>query len=202
MGSRVSTTRDDLRRADSRELAEVLGHGHPVAADAIAGWVYRGTSLGLPSWIEALSWLSFQKVFLRDEASGRVRVMGWNVRLEQTGLHGPSRPRTDRSGAPERFGGFEVVPMTERAPRAVSVGALLLDYSRAARSAVDPLRLVRDPLVALSPGNADVLLGWSYVAVGRGISTPSYFLLEREHPLDHAPPETVVRALRASSTRA
>jgi hypothetical protein len=190
-------SRDELRAATRADLTALLARGSAVDAAAIAGWVYRGTSLGLPRWMEALSWISFQKVFFRDDASGR--VMGWNVRLEQTGLHGPSRPETDRRGAPLRFGGFEVHPIDAPPPRPVPEGALLLDYGRAARSGLDPLRVVRDPIVALAPGSADVLLGWSYLAIGSGVSTPSYFLLEREHELDHDPPDAVLRALGASS---
>ena len=187
------TIREELRMATGRDLAERLARGHALAPEAIAGWVYRGTSLGLPRWAEALSWVSFQKVFHRDDASGR--VMGWNVRLEQTGLHGQSQPKKERSGEPVRFGAFEVYASNVRAPRPVPEGAALIDYSRATAHAIDPLWFVRDPLVALEPGNPGVLLGWSYVAIGRGISTPSYFLLEREKPLDHAPPGAVVRAL-------
>ena len=41
---------------------------------------------------------------------------------------------------------------------------------------------------ALEPGNADRLLGWSYVELGPlRIRTPSYFLLEREGPIAHVP---------------
>jgi hypothetical protein len=188
------TIRDELRKATGRELAERLAAGHPLDAESIAGFVYRGTSLGLSRWMEALSWVSFQKVFMRDDASGR--VMGWNVRLEQTGLHGPSQPKKDRRGEPVRFGAYEVYPMGNvRAPRPVPPGALLIDYSRAKAHLLDPLAFVVDPLVALEPGNPELLLGWSYVALGGGISTPSYFLLEREKPLDHAPPKAVGRAL-------
>jgi hypothetical protein len=192
-------TRDDFRKATGRELADILANGHALAPESIAGWVYRGTSLGLAPWMEKLSWLSFQKAFLRDE--GSKRVMGWNVRLEQTGLHGPSRRRTDRHGDPVRFGAFEVVgPEGIRSPRPVPDGAAFIDYSRAKEHALDPLALVRDPLVALERGDPERLLGWSYVAIGGGISTPSYFLLERELPLDHAPPNAVTRALKADGS--
>jgi hypothetical protein len=190
------TIRDELRGATQKELAARLADGHAVSAEAIAGYVYRGTSLGLPRWMEALSWVSFQKVFHRDPDSGR--VMGWNVRLEQTGLHGPSQPKKDKTGAPLRFGAYEVYPINVRPPRPAPSGALLIDYSRAPAHKLDPLSLVVDPLVALDEGAGDVLLGWSYVTALGGISTPSYYLLEREKPLDHAPPKSVVRALARS----
>lgn len=185
--------RDTLRVASAGELAARLAGGSPVTLEAIAGFVYRGTSLGLPRWMEALSWVSFQKTFLRDEATGR--VFGWNVRLEQTGLHGPSQPQLDRAGEPRRFGAYEVYAAEGPAPRPYPTGALLIDYARAPAHALDPLRWVRDPLVSLDDGAGDVLFGWSYVALASGVSTPSYFLLEREKPLDHAPPAAVARAL-------
>lgn len=185
--------RDTLRASSAGELAARLAGGAPVTLEAVAGFVYRGTSLGLPRWVEALTWVSFQKTFLRDEATGR--VFGWNVRLEQTGLHGPSRPRCDRAGAPLRFGAYEVYAATGAAPRPFPEGALLIDYGRAPAHALDPLKWVRDPLVSLDDGVGDVLFGWSYVAAASGLSTPSYFLLEREHALDHEPPAAVTRAL-------
>ena len=56
---------------------------------AIEGWVYRGTSLGLPKLIEAITWKTFQKTFWRHPDG---RLLGWNVRLEQDGIDAPSRP--------------------------------------------------------------------------------------------------------------
>jgi hypothetical protein len=45
---------------------------------------------------------------------------------------------------------------------------------------------MRDPLVALRPGDASALLGFTYVALGPlRIETPSFFLLEREGPLSY-----------------
>ena len=61
--------------------------GHPVDPAQLEGWVYRGTSLGLPSLVERLTWKTFQKAFWRDPATGR--LLGWNVRLEQDGLDAP-----------------------------------------------------------------------------------------------------------------
>lgn len=62
----------------------------------------------------------------------------------------------------------------------------LLDYG-AANHALDPIRTLRDPLVALAPGSADRLLGVSLVEVaGSRVPTPAYFLLERGGPVTHA----------------
>jgi hypothetical protein len=44
---------------------------------------------------------------------------------------------------------------------------------------------MRDPIVALHEGSVDLLLGWSYLDLGFWrMPTPSYFLLEREGPLE------------------
>jgi hypothetical protein len=62
---------------------------------------------------------------------------------------------------------------------------LLLDYGLGKNPRLDPTRLLRDPLVALAPGDAQVLLGCSLVVAGPArLTTPSYFLLERHAPLD------------------
>ncbi len=76
------------------------------------------------------------------------------------------------------------VPM----PRGFDRG-LLIDYSRGP-NAPGPIRISKDPLVALSPDNADQLLGVTYLVVGgRCLETPTYFTLEREHPIDYVPYE-------------
>jgi hypothetical protein len=47
---------------------------------------------------------------------------------------------------------------------------------------------MKDPLVALSPGNYDELIGVSYAVIGGiCIETPTYFTLEREGPIDFVP---------------
>ena len=50
----------------------------------------RGISLGLPAWVERLSWKKFAKAFHRDPRTQRLR--GWNVRIEQGALQ-RARPR-------------------------------------------------------------------------------------------------------------
>jgi hypothetical protein len=66
----------------------------------------------------------------------------------------------------------------------VATRGLLLDYGLGGNGALDPTSLVRDPIVALTPGSADVLLGWTYLDLGFArVGTPSYFLLERHAPL-------------------
>lgn len=168
-----------------RALRAMLAGGHPVDPDALAGFAYRGVALGLPDIAVRLSWLTFQKTFHR-EAGGR--LVGWNVRLEQRGLSAVSDPMRRRDGTPLTFGYYEVVPAAGRRAPIAPAGALLIDYGRGGNSFFEPFRFMRDPLVALEAGNAERLLGWSYVELGPlRIGTPSFFLLEREGPITYVP---------------
>ncbi len=177
-------TARELRDASRHDLREQILHGHPVDPAALEGWAYRGTSLGLPDLAVKATWKTFQKTFWREPSSGR--LLGWNVRLEQDGMDAPSRPKR-RGGRPVTEWNYEVVPATGiPMPRGFDRG-LVIDYGRAANPP-GPVRITKDPLVALAPGNADELLGVSYLVIGgRCIETPTYFTLEREHPIDYVP---------------
>lgn len=179
-------TRDEeLMSMRPRQLAEVLRAGHPIDPYALDDRQYRGISLGLPRWIERLTWKKFRKTFHRDPNTGALR--GWNVRIVQNGLDAPDEPMKKR-GEPFTFGHYEVVETTgRRVPNGAQ--GLLIDYGRGGNGALDPLSRMRDPLVALEPGSTERLLGWSYVDLGFGsIGTPSYFLLVRDGPIDHIAP--------------
>jgi hypothetical protein len=99
--------------------------------------------------------------------------------------------RGAQNGAPVTFGHFEVVTLTEyRVPRACGDG-LMLDYGRGGNRVLDVIGLLRDPIVAVTAGDPTLLLGWSYLDLGLcRLGTPSFFLLDRERPLEHeaAPP--------------
>lgn len=183
-------TARELRTASTRELRDAIVRGHPLDPSALAGWVYRGTSLGLPSLIERITWKTFQKTFHRSPTSGR--ILGWNVRLEQDGIDAPSRPRM-RHGQPVTEGNYEVIsPAGVPMPRGFDRG-LVIDYGRAPNPP-GVFGLVKDPLVALSPGSVDELLGVSYLVIaGRCIETPTYFTLVREAPVGEVP--AALRAL-------
>ncbi len=162
-------TRADLLGASRRELRALLEGGHPIDPAELADTVYRGISLGLPAWVERLSWKKFAKVFHRDPGTGALR--GWNIRIEQDGLDRPWRARI-RRGRTWTFGHFAVIRERER---------VVLDYGAGRALA---MRALRDPLVALEVCSTQMLLGRSDVAVGSArLPTPSYFLLERERPL-------------------
>lgn len=172
---------EELLSLPRRALRELMATGHAIDPGALADHEYRGTSLGLPAFVERLTWKTFQKVFCREPDTGVLR--GWNVRVEQRGLGAPSQAKL-RRGQPFTFGHFAVIPLDPTAPRRCGPG-LLLDYGRGGNG-FDPLHLVRDPLVALVPGSAELLLGWTYLQIGAlRIPTPSYFVLERERPLTH-----------------
>lgn len=177
----------DLWKLDKPALWELLRTGHPIDPATLDDSVFRGTSLGMPAWVDRLAWKTFQKVFHRDAQRGVLR--GWNVRLEQDGIEAPSRPQKRRDGNTLTFGHFEVVPTTgRRAPGGLGQ-SLLLDYGRGGNPPWDVTGRLRDPIVGLEPGNTDLLLGWSYLELGPlRLRTPSYFTLVREGRLDQPVP--------------
>ncbi len=185
-------TADAWLALDRRGLARALAAGHPVSPEDLAGHRYVGLSLGLPGWVDRLAWKVFEKAFHREPATGRVR--GWNVRLAQRSWAEAPEPLT-RGGAPRTFGHFTAVSDPgERRPAPVP-GAVLLDYGAGGNPWFDPVRRLRDPVVAVHAGSADLLLGWSWLDLGVGtLGTPSYFLLRRHGTLEHAPPDPLKSA--------
>ena len=172
-------TADDVRALDRAALGALLRGGHPIDPGSLADSRYRGTSLGLPRFVERLTWKTFRKVFHRDVDRGELR--GWNVRVEQRGLDDETVPLR-KDGRVVSFGHYRVVePRDRRVPAGCDRG-LLIDYGAYERG---PMARVRDPIVAVNAGSADLLLGWSYVDVGFGtLGTPSFFTLQREGALD------------------
>lgn len=163
--------RDQVLALDRAGLAALMAGGFAIDERSLDDSQYRGVSLGLPHVIEAITWKTFRKTFHRDPRTRRLR--GWNVRLEQTGIDGPAVPL-------EVFGHYGVAPLGPT-PRPCGPG-LLIDYSAGSRGALGRLR---DPIVAVNAGSVDLLLGWSYLDLGPvRLSTPSYFLLVREGPLE------------------
>lgn len=172
-----------LRHASRRELRERLLAGHPVDPAALEGFAYRGTALGMPGFVERLSWKTFQKTFWRHDDG---RLLGWNVRLHQDGVDAPSRP-IEKGGEPWCTWFYEVVPGGVPAPTGFDRG-LFIDYARGPNPRLDVIRWVKDPLVALAPGDADALMGVSYAVIGgRCLTTPTWFTLERDHAITHVP---------------
>jgi hypothetical protein len=177
-------TLDALLGMRRSELHEVLRGGHPIDPASLDDTEYRGTSLGLPAFVERLTWKTFKKVFHRDPETGHLR--GWNVRLEQRGIDGPSVPM-QRRGAMFTFGHYRVVSMEGRRTPAACGPGLLIDYGLGENGRLDPMRSVRDPIVAVNAGQRELLLGWSYLDLGAiQVGTPSFFALSYEGPLAHS----------------
>ncbi len=161
-----------LLKASRTELMRVFSRAQPVRPDAIADYRYRGISLGLPGWVERLTWKKFAKSFARH-ADGSIR--GWNERIVQDGLDAPWRTQL-RGGEPWHFGWFGVVPCA-------GSDDCEIDYSVGTHG-LSPLRRLRDPLRSLDE-DSHTLLGYSLVDIGLGkrLSTPSWFALYRDSKL-------------------
>jgi len=172
----------DFLELSRAQLAAALQAGHPIASEALANRVYRGVSLGLPAFVDRLAWKTFAKVFLRDRQ--RQVLRGWNLRLEQTGLEGPLVPRR-RKGVDFHFGHFRVEPAAGYTMPRPLPQALVLDYGRGGNPRFDPTNAIRDPIVAVHEGSAELLLGWTYLDLGAlRVGTPSYFTLEAVGPIE------------------
>jgi len=173
----------DFIGLERRQLVEAMRAGHAIPAAELAEFEYRGVSLGLPQVVERLTWKKFKKVFHRDP---RGFLRGWNVRLEQNGLHEPCVPKR-RGGEIATFGHFRVEPAAKyRPPESLDPGALVLDYGLGGNRRREGLTWVRDPVVAVNAGSALLLLGWTYLESPLGpVGTPSFFTLERDCPLTH-----------------
>ena len=114
-----------LLSSSRSELRQLLADGHPVDVNGLTGHVYEGVSLGLPRWIEKLSWKKFQKAFHTDEDSEVVR--GWNIRTIDDSLEQPWVDQ--RSGdTPRTFGHFNVVSSDQPDTPEECRQGVLLDY--------------------------------------------------------------------------
>ena len=175
----------DLSSLSREQLMAVMRAGHPIAPLDLDDTEYHGVSLGLPRALERVTWKTFIKAFYRRPGSGQ--LWGWNVRVRQDE---PDKYRPMmRRGQPLTFGHFRVLEARGQVmPRPYEHG-LLLDYGAGRRGRLDPLGALRDPIVAVRAGSSDLLLGWSYLQLGRlQVPTPSFFSLVRAGPLTHVAP--------------
>lgn len=182
-------TLTDLMAMTPAELRAIMHAGHPLDPQALVGRQYLGVDLSLPGWARRLLWHTFRKTFVRDAQTGAVR--GWNVRMAQTGIDGPQTPMRDRKGRARSFGHY-VVRSAEgmRFPQGWR-GAQCLDYTIAGNARLDPAGRTRTPIVAVNPGDMDLLLGWEVFQVGPGmVSLPLYWAIRADGPLEEvvAPP--------------
>lgn len=174
----------DLLNLSRRELAEIVAEGHPIDPTALDDTEYHGTSIGLPEIAVKLSWRKFKKVFRREPDGGVLR--GWNVQCVQNAIDEPWLDHPGRSGRVTYWHYRVVAPDGRRMPGKYDRG-LLIDYGPGGNPAWHYIRWIRDPLVAVNPGRADLLLGFSYVECGPlCFGTPTFFSLQRGAPLTYA----------------
>jgi hypothetical protein len=176
----------ELHLLCGRDLRAVFAAGHAIDPAQLDDSEYRGVSLGLPAFVEKLTWKKFKKVFHREPGTGVLR--GWNVQLEQNALDAPCVPKR-RRGEPITFGHFRVVAANGRPMPVPGRPSLVLDYGLGENARFDVLRFVRDPLVAVNAGDARLLLGAMYLELGSlRLPTPSFFTLERDGALEQVVP--------------
>lgn len=174
----------DALDLSKKDLKQLLIQSHPIDMDALAGSVYKGTSLGMPGWVDKIAWKTFAKTFYKDPNTGQLR--GWNIKLKQ-GTGDSVEPLTSR-GKPKTFGHYLVREAKDYKMPVPCHHGLMLDYGLGANPRLDPARFIRDPLLSIQPGNADFLIGWSYVDIrGKLVGTPSFFVLERHGPINFIP---------------
>jgi len=177
---------EDLLGMKSEALHAIVHRAAPFDPEALDNTSYTGIDLSMPGWFHKLMWKSFRKTFYRDPHTGTLR--GWNVKVAQTGWDTPPAPKRDRQGRALTFGHYEVRDATGLAfPRGWK-GAHYLDYRFAGNPLTDfPARAGYCPLVAVNPGDSDLLLGWEIFNVGGVmIPLPDYWVLVREGPLAQA----------------
>ncbi len=155
-------------------LHRALKRGHPIDERALDDIEYQGITVGVPRFVEKLTWKTFTKTFHRDPKTGELR--GWNVRMEQTGIDGPAVPKM-RKGVPFTWGHYRVYPEGR---------GLMIDYGVPGNPFF--VSRMRDPLVAVEKDDPSVLLGVSYFDLGLfRLLTPTYFVLVRRGPITHYP---------------
>jgi hypothetical protein len=168
---RVSEAFRRLARCPRPELERLFAGGDALPPAALAGTRYLGYNC--PAWAEVLRIRTFLKGF---DAVGDT-VLGHNSPVRQNGLDGDWRPLPS-AAAPKRFGFFLVEPV-EAVPGSGHRPGLLFDYGVPQNPRLGVTRTIRDYVVALEAGSADLLLGKAYLAIGGRRVPVSFFLLER-----------------------
>lgn len=173
---------EDLLTMSARELHAIVEAAHPIDPEALAGRQYLGTDLSMPALGHRILWQTFRKAFVLDEEHGDVR--GWNVRMEQRGIHGPQIPQRRKDGLPKTFAHYRIRSASGiRWPRGWR-GEHYLDYSIGGNPFVE--RLAFTPVVAVNEGRSDLVLGWELFRVGgRFVAPPMYWAIRDDGPVDH-----------------
>ena len=179
-------TLDDLLSMRNKQRREIMFRAHPIDPSALVDTMYRGIDLSLPRIANMILWKTFRKTFHRDPATGILR--GWNVRMEQTGYDGPGQPKT-KGGRQISFGHYHFLPADGKKFPGGWKGENFLDYTCAGNPWYDVAGLGWCPLVAVNPGDCDLLLGWEVMKLGSiFFPLPDYWALRKEGPLDVVEP--------------
>jgi hypothetical protein len=169
-------TLEELAGMPNRELRRIHAAGTAPRLEELAGKEYCG--FNRPVWFDALRARKFIKGFFMpagQESPAAERIAGYNIRTVQNGLV-RSWELPDES-RPNRFGFFIVRPVP---------GAVLLDYAASQKNVrISPLRLIRDLVVEVEPGNSAVLLGKAMLAMapGRWVFS-NFFILQYRRATD------------------
>lgn len=173
---------DDLLTMSGAQLQQIMDRAHPFDPDELVGKQCTGTDLSMPKIGQKILWQTFRKTFVRDPEHGD--VTGWNVRMEQRGIHGAQVPLRKKDGSLKTFAHYRLRPAAGIAwPRGWH-GEQFLDYSIAGNNALEGLAYT--PVVAVNEGSSDLILGWEIFKVGGKLIDPHmYWAIKPDGPLDH-----------------
>lgn len=173
---------EDLMDMNNRQLHRLLERGHPIDTDAVCGVQYLGSDLSMPRLGHKLLWQTFRKCFVRDEEHGDVR--GWNVRMEQRGIHGAQVPKRTRSGELAEFAHYRIRSAHGiRWPKGWR-GEQYFDYGIAGNPFGEDLGFT--PVASVNDDGSSLILGWEIFDVGgRLVAPPLYWALRPDGPVDH-----------------
>ena len=171
---------DDLMTMSGKELHAIMAAAHPIDPDAIVGKQFLGTDLSMPKIGQKILWQTFRKTFVRDEEHGDVR--GWNVRMEQRGIHGAQVPMRRKDGTPKSFAHYRLRSAEGRRWPRGWVGGHYLDYTIAGNPLAEGL--MTTPIVAVNEGSSDLILGWEIFSIGGRLIAPSmYWAIQADGPV-------------------
>lgn len=169
----------DVYAAPGDVLEAIMLRGAAPPFEELVGWEFDGWNVGMLAGGFGLN-RKFRKGFYEGPARTEGPspfIQGYNIPMHQDGADKPHRAKpSDES--PKRFGFYRVFDAS-KSPRHHRYGkALLLDYSLGGNGFSAP-SLLRDYLVCVHAGNADLLLGKAYLALGPLTVLGGYFILQR-----------------------
>ena len=182
----MAITFASMARASGEELEAIFAAGVLPDMESLAGWEFRGHNP--PRWAEVVGIYKFKKGFYR-KTRGRWDYEGYNIGVKNSPITEPweCKPSNAR---PRRFGFYSVRRPGEipaRVDRRYE-NAVLLDYSEPRQNfRLDPSRLLKDYVVQVDAGNADLYLGKAFLRAGPGRIFSNFFLLERDCKADYHP---------------